>query len=204
MKCISQDVRDVGRGHAEILLEQISNCLEMAGIGYTDLNRISVSSGPGSFTGIRVGLAAARGLGLGLDIPVVGITTLQACEMTARQTGFTGTLLSVLDAGRNQLYCKHSGLQNCWIASAEEVASELIGEIDGICGSGAPIISPLLADNPVTVHELRAMPISVYAELGQSADACNPLPEPVYLRKADAKPQHGSLTRISATGDRDG
>ena len=61
------------RGHAERLMPMIDRLLDEAGVGYADLTRIAVCTGPGSFTGLRVGIAAARGLALGLGIPTVGV-----------------------------------------------------------------------------------------------------------------------------------
>ena len=66
------------RGHAEALMPMLDAVLAEAGAGYRDLTRIAVCTGPGSFTGIRIGIAAARGLALGLGVPAIGITRLEA------------------------------------------------------------------------------------------------------------------------------
>ncbi|MEM1297764.1 MAG: tRNA (adenosine(37)-N6)-threonylcarbamoyltransferase complex dimerization subunit type 1 TsaB [Pseudomonadota bacterium] len=66
------------RGHAEALFPMIEAVLAEAGVGYADLTRVGVCTGPGSFTGIRVGVAAARGLALGCGIPAIGITRFEA------------------------------------------------------------------------------------------------------------------------------
>ncbi len=66
------------RGHAEHLFPMIDDVLAQAGAGYGDLTRIAVCTGPGSFTGLRIGVAAARGLALGCGIPAVGITRFEA------------------------------------------------------------------------------------------------------------------------------
>ena len=71
------------RGHAEILLPMIEGVLADGSIGYRDLTGIAVTRGPGAFTGIRIGLAAARGLGLATGLPVAGVTTLEALALTA-------------------------------------------------------------------------------------------------------------------------
>ena len=204
MASICEDTRDIGRGHAEIVLDQIRSCLTQSSVGYNDISKISVSTGPGSFSGIRVGLATARGLGLGLNIPVVGISTLHACEFLALKTGFARPFLSVLDAGRNQYYCKFSGREHCWIGESDQVVHELSNTIDGICGSGAAAISAHLSEEPEIIHELRAAPISVYAELGSIAKESGDLPEPLYLRSADAKPQSNSPVSIRISEIHDG
>lgn len=66
------------RGHAEALFPLIDRILAEAGVSYADLTRIAVCTGPGSFTGLRVGIAAARGLALGCDIPVIGVSRFAA------------------------------------------------------------------------------------------------------------------------------
>jgi tRNA threonylcarbamoyl adenosine modification protein YeaZ len=71
------------RGHAEALMPMIEATLAEARAGHRDLTRIAVCTGPGSFTGIRIGIAAARGLALGLGIPAIGITRLEALAAAA-------------------------------------------------------------------------------------------------------------------------
>ena len=79
-----RDVLDIGKGHAEHLMAVIGPPLSEAGIGYGDLGAIAVSVGPGSFTGVRVGVSAARGLALALKMPAIGVTTLEALAAEAR------------------------------------------------------------------------------------------------------------------------
>lgn len=71
------------RGHAEHLFPMIEEVLAEAGMGYGGLTRIAVCTGPGSFTGLRIGVAAARGLGVGCGIPVIGITRFEALAAEA-------------------------------------------------------------------------------------------------------------------------
>src|SRR6266404_2143129 len=68
----------IGRGRAERLMPMIESALAEAGADFADLDRVAVTTGPGSFTGVRVGIAAARGLALALDIPAVGVRSLDA------------------------------------------------------------------------------------------------------------------------------
>lgn len=68
----------MARGHAERLFPMIDEVLAEAGAGFDDLTRVAVCTGPGSFTGLRVGVAAARGLALGCGIPAVGVTRFEA------------------------------------------------------------------------------------------------------------------------------
>ncbi|HUN97575.1 MAG TPA: tRNA (adenosine(37)-N6)-threonylcarbamoyltransferase complex dimerization subunit type 1 TsaB, partial [Bradyrhizobium sp.] len=77
-KVIAQEAREMKRGHAEALMPLIARVMDEAAIPFTALDRIAVTTGPGSFTGLRVGLSAARGLALAADRPAVGVTTLAA------------------------------------------------------------------------------------------------------------------------------
>ena len=84
------DERD--RGHAEVLFARIDSLLARAGLTYADLGRIAVITGPGSFSGLRIGLSAARGLGLALEVPVIGVPRLLAHSLSAKGRGVVGVL----------------------------------------------------------------------------------------------------------------
>src|SRR5213078_673700 len=77
-KLIAQESQAMKRGHAEALMPLIARVMKESGIAFSSLDRIAVTTGPGSFTGLRVGLSAARGIGLAASKPVVGLTTLAA------------------------------------------------------------------------------------------------------------------------------
>lgn len=84
---VARNARQMQRGHAEALFPVIEAVLTQAGIGFADLGGIAVCTGPGSFTGIRVGVAAARGLALGLDVPAVGIDRFRALVRSRQLAG---------------------------------------------------------------------------------------------------------------------
>ena len=71
---------------------------------FSDLDRIAVTPGPGSFTGVRVGIAAARGLALALDIPAIGIGSLDALALPVVRSGNAGTVVAALDAKRHEVF----------------------------------------------------------------------------------------------------
>ena len=77
-KLIAQESQAMKRGHAEALMPLIARVMKASGIAFAALDRIAVTTGPGSFTGLRVGLSAARGIALAAEKPAVGLTTLTA------------------------------------------------------------------------------------------------------------------------------
>ena len=77
-RLVAQESQSMKRGHAEALMPLIGRVVVESGIGFAGLDRIAVTTGPGSFTGLRVGLSAARGIALAANKRVVGITTLTA------------------------------------------------------------------------------------------------------------------------------
>ena len=94
----------IGRGHAELLMAVIDRALAKAGVALQSVDRIAVSIGPGSFTGIRVGVAAARGFSLSLGIPAVGVTTLEVLAAAHRQANPERPVLAAMDAKRGEVY----------------------------------------------------------------------------------------------------
>jgi tRNA threonylcarbamoyl adenosine modification protein YeaZ len=97
---VDTHVEDMATGQAERLFPALEELLSRAGVTYTDLTRIAVTTGPGSFTGLRIGLSAARGLGLALSIPVVGIPSLLALSLVAQ----CDPVAVLLDAKRGEAY----------------------------------------------------------------------------------------------------
>jgi tRNA threonylcarbamoyladenosine biosynthesis protein TsaB len=98
-------VLSVDGRHARDLLTAIEGLLERAAIGRDRLRGIGVAVGPGSFTGVRIGMATAKGLGFALDIPVEGLSTLEALARAAAGAGAgPGPVCAVLDAGRGEVY----------------------------------------------------------------------------------------------------
>ncbi len=93
----------VKKTHSERLLPLINSLLHDAGLTPKDLTGVAVSSGPGSFTGLRIGVSTARALGQALGIPLAGISTLEALAAQVRH--FPGLLCPLLDARRQQVYC---------------------------------------------------------------------------------------------------
>ncbi|MFN4972400.1 MAG: tRNA (adenosine(37)-N6)-threonylcarbamoyltransferase complex dimerization subunit type 1 TsaB [Bacteroidota bacterium] len=97
-----------GYTHASRLPDLIQNAITQAGIKLSDLNAVAVSKGPGSYTGLRVGVSTAKGLCYALDIPLLSVNTLHALAWCARQTLNTNEydlLIPMIDARRMEVYC---------------------------------------------------------------------------------------------------
>ncbi|MGI9254118.1 MAG: tRNA (adenosine(37)-N6)-threonylcarbamoyltransferase complex dimerization subunit type 1 TsaB [Thermomicrobiales bacterium] len=98
---IASLVWNAGRNHTVMLLDQVHRTLGLAGIGPADLAGIAVATGPGAFTGLRVGMSVAKGFCLALDLPIVGVPTLAAAAATALCRGTV--TIAVVSAGRGRL-----------------------------------------------------------------------------------------------------
>ena len=100
-------------GHATRLLPLTAMVLERAGVGWDEVDRIAVGIGPGTFTGLRIGIATARALARARDIPLVGVSTLQSLALAGPQASDTlgsyDTVLAVLDARRGEVFAAAGG-----------------------------------------------------------------------------------------------
>ena len=96
-------VLDLGKGHAEHLMTVVEEAMRTADTGFAGLGAVAVSIGPGSFTGVRVGVSAARGFAMALKIPAIGVTTLEAIAAEAREKFGPRPVMSALDAGRDEI-----------------------------------------------------------------------------------------------------
>lgn len=124
-----------GFTHSETMLPEIDRLLEKAGLSITDIDMFAVSAGPGSFTGVRIGVSLIKGLAFGRNIPCVGVSSLEA--LSRNGDGIDGKFIAcpVMDARRNQLYNalflrddnRMERLCDDRLISSEELASELAG-----------------------------------------------------------------------------
>ncbi len=187
----------IGRGHAERLIPMLEAALESAGLSYPDLDRIAVTTGPGSFTGVRIGVAAARGLALALGVPAVGISSLTALAFGVSHARNEGTVVAVLDGKRGELYAQAQDLAtgslvfDATAASAEHIAQKLAQAARPLVltGAGAPLLAPYLSNDDVEhAGAAEAPDIADVSILGLRAEPGRP-PVPLYARGADAKPQ---------------
>ena len=116
------EIKEPG-AHAEKLVLLVDEVFEKAGLNFGDLDAVAVSQGPGSYTGLRIGVSTAKGIAYGLDIPLIGINTLQA--MAASQPLNPGEfVVAVLDARRKEVYTQTFGDSLQEISSIEAVVLE--------------------------------------------------------------------------------
>lgn len=186
---------DIGKGHVEHLMPMIATVLEAADCAFRDLDRIAVATGPGSFTGVRVAVAAARGFALALRIPAIGVNTLEAIAAQARDQAGDRPVLVALDARRDEIYTAAYGndgtcLSEPVVSTATETARQAEQLEPFLAGSAARDIAGL-AHKPLDVGlETATADIEIIARLGAGATPEAP-PRPTYLRAPDAKPQTG-------------
>jgi len=173
----------MARGHSERLGGFVRDAVAEAGGGFEALDRIGVTVGPGSFTGLRVGLAFAQGLGAALGLPVVGVSTLAALARSA--DGGQGTTAAVIDARRGQVYLQlfetgHPASEPEAV-SLEDAITRLADRSWRITGSGATLVGGEVST--VTAPDPAAL-----AALTSALDPANHPPRPLYLRAPDATP----------------
>ncbi len=176
----------MARGHQERLAPMARDVMAQAGIGFDRLARIAVTVGPGSFTGLRVGIAFAKGLALALDLPAVGIGTLEALAAEV-----SGLVFPVIDARRGQVYLQAFEDGRALMApdavtaetAAARIAELSMGRPFTLLGSGAALLADLASG--ATVAAAEGADARQVARLAAGREP-GPL-KPLYLRAPDAK-----------------
>ncbi|WP_173934630.1 tRNA (adenosine(37)-N6)-threonylcarbamoyltransferase complex dimerization subunit type 1 TsaB [Chelativorans sp. Marseille-P2723] len=187
-------VLDLGRGHAEHVMAVIAGALDEAGLTYSDLAAVAVAVGPGSFTGLRVGVSAARGLALALEIPAIGVTTLEALAAEAREAYPGRPILSVI--GRSEPFpiagfdIAGALADGPRLALLEE-AARLAEAGTVLAGDAAETVAQAAGGRFDFGPQRATADILFYARIAASRPASGEKPRPLYLRKPDAKPQSG-------------
>jgi len=185
------------RGHAEALIPLIGRVMSQAEMEFSTLDRIVVTVGPGSFTGLRVGVAAARGIALAANKPAVGLSTLSAFVAPHISAGESKPLIAVIDARHNHVYMQVFSpdgrtLVQPRIASLDEAVRASMTGPARIVGSAAQMVAdawPAGEPSPSYVEPRAAPAIEWVARLGVVASSSQALPKPLYLRAPDAQPQ---------------
>lgn len=177
---------DMARGHQERLAPMAQAVMAEAGVAFGALRRIGATVGPGSFTGLRVGVAFAKGLASALGVPAVGVGSLEA--LAAEATGFVA---AAIDARRDQVYLQVFDEGHALMApdvlpvgtAAARLAELAMGRALTLVGSGAPLLADTAPGaNVFTPHGCDAR------QVARLAAAKSPTPiRPLYLRAPDAK-----------------
>jgi tRNA threonylcarbamoyl adenosine modification protein YeaZ len=200
---VAAESRVMARGHAETLIPMIGRVMAVSRIEFNELDRIAVTVGPGSFTGLRVGIAAARGIALAAGKPAIGLTTLSGYAAPHIAADDTRSVAAVIDARHEHVYLQVFGPGGRTVVPPriaplrEAVLAALTGSAR-IVGSAADLIAaswPRTQPTPALVDQRGAPDIDWIARLGAAAGDPHGPPKPLYLRPPDAQPQHARLLR---------
>lgn len=178
----------LGKGHAERLIPMIDEVLAQAGLTLKDMTRIGVTIGPGSFTGIRVGVAAARGFALSLGIPAIGVTTLQVVAEQVLEIAPPVPVAAMIDAGREELFAQvflPEGEAVTEPAAYGHDEARAIAERFGAIPTGSGVDALMGRAHGNDLYPLDRI-ARIAARLPDDTSA-----SPVYIRGAGAKPQSG-------------
>ncbi len=191
---VSSMTLDIGRGHAERLIGLIGDLLRDANCGYPDLTCLAVCVGPGSFTGIRVGLATATGLSIALGISVRGVTSLQALAMAALDKSSGRTILALVDAHRGDIYAQMFSSGGLPLDGPRQIplaeGAKLAGVANVVCGgSGATLLLASYPDLGLILVDGIGLPSVDCVARAALAPSTTVAAKPLYLRRPDAKPQ---------------
>lgn len=188
------------RGHAEALMPLLETMLAEAALGFADLDALAVTVGPGTFTGLRVGLAAARGLALARALPLVGVTTLEAVAEPAGAEA-DEIAIALFDARRDEVYMQAfaptlAPLTPPLLVGLDEAVAHLPEGRAVLVGTGAELLAPRLeaAGRPFRLSPAKPQPdaqavgrIALARIAAQGLGAFRVAPEPLYIRAPDAK-----------------
>lgn len=167
------------RDQGNYLIKNIQQGLEKNGLTYADINLLAAVTGPGSFTGIRIGLAAMRGIALAANIPLVGISSF---DMFAEKKEGSRNIVAI-EAWRDELYFRLEGNDPCNLTPEAFAATLLQDETYFVSGDAADKIFPFLQTARKTSFTPDAVHVAALACAGGAIVEKDPLP--FYLREAD-------------------
>lgn len=190
----------MARGHAEALMPLIADLMRHAELAFTDIDRIVVTTGPGSFTGLRVGIAAARGIALAADKPAVGVSTLSAYAAPHLADDDTSPVIAAIDARHDHVYLQVFGAAGriviaprlAPLSEAVRTAAETPSRIVGSAAQAVADHLPKAAPAPLRIDARDAPDIVWVARMGAVLPEGQSPPKPQYLRAPDAQPQNAA------------
>lgn len=199
---VAQVVMDHGETHTRHVMAAIASVLDRAGLALSAIDAFAVTQGPGSFTGLRIGISTVKGLAVATGKPMVGVSTLAALAHQAE--GDERLICPLIDARRNELYWalyqrSNTGLKRCWpetVGPADQIPAQIKAPCRFI-GNGVPLYQGQLQDQisaPVqwaSPQQGRIQP-AVVARMGWEKLSAGSVEDviafgPVYLRKSDAE-----------------
>jgi tRNA threonylcarbamoyl adenosine modification protein YeaZ len=188
-----------GEPQAEGLMPLIKALMEEAGAQFASLSRIAISTGPGGFSGIRTGVAAARGLGLAAGVPVVGTSSFQIMAAAfEREEPVTGAYGIAAPAGVSAVFCQILGAGRAPVTEVvalahAETGAFFDGRVESVAG---PAAGPLSEAGYICAAVKRPglfPDAETLARMAPDLDPKRDLPSPYYVRPPDARPQTGHL-----------
>jgi tRNA threonylcarbamoyl adenosine modification protein YeaZ len=185
------------RGHAEALMPMIERVMAATEGGFASLDRVAVTIGPGSYTGLRVGISAARAIAFAAGIPAVGVSTLaaSAAPLIGREGG--RVVAAALDARHGQVWFQALNAQGKQLVSVRQVnhrdAARAIGAGPvSLVGSAALAVANeawAIGLDAIVVDDGKAPDVIWVAHLGLIADPETAPPRPLYLKPPETTPQ---------------
>jgi tRNA threonylcarbamoyladenosine biosynthesis protein TsaB len=186
-RTLAHHFQEMTRGHAEALAPMVDETMRQADLAFAALDRLAVTTGPGTFTGQRVGLAFMRGLRVALQKPLIGVTTLEAMAFA---TG-AARAAAIHDAKRDEAYLLLWDDGTIALSPTVMAFEDAVARIRGfgpcaLCGTGAVVAKESL-DADFALTDIRQPDALFVAKLAMTRPAHDVPPAPLYLRAPDAK-----------------
>ena len=193
---LAAESETMARGHADHVMPMVDRVLTAAGMAVAGIDRFAATVGPGSFTGVRVGVSAIRALALATGKPAIGVGTLAAIAWPA-VIAHCGPVISAIEARRGDLYAQPfrelgEAIAEPVVAPAEWLAAQW-PQIGTVAGSGAERLIAAASDVDRSLRHV-SVPLTPTVDAIAAVAWARPTdfePEPLYLRPPDAKPQTG-------------
>ncbi|OYR10411.1 tRNA (adenosine(37)-N6)-threonylcarbamoyltransferase complex dimerization subunit type 1 TsaB [Brucella grignonensis] len=198
---------DIGKGHAEVLMDYIERTMAQSRIAMSELDRVAVNVGPGSFTGVRIGVSAARGFALALDRPAIGVSAFDALASEVATSHPGQPVLVLLEAHRGEIYAQGFGADGeattgPMVLAREEALALIQQQSSGtiLAGSAAAALNEIFAGSFSVARVEPTARIGTYAKLAALHEP-GEAPKPLYMRGPDVKPQTGFALPRKANGE---